>query len=536
MDKVVSIKRKAQRYVQSGELQKAVAEYDRLLESGELEPYDYLYLGDLLARMRRLDDAVLRYRDAIAAYERVGLYKNAIAVAKKLLRIRAESFDILKLLGNLYAEEGLQTDAIFYLMQYISAAPPETDADSIRDVGVHLLGMSLPSPEVAIRIIDSMQACGCAASGARALYDLGLEYETRGLKDWANTLKTRARQVVANVEELEPTARLSRGPANGTSPGDALSTFAPPAEEAAWAPPLKADFAGHEPAPTPVESDSADPGASFGMIELAHEPAASGNGSEPAGEEAGVIDLDGVEAEPFASEFVPGDPVELCRQAEEFEASGDLPAALTSWLAAARSAFNFGESRKAEHIYLEMVGRDPNHLEALQGLCEIAHINGERAKIVRFGCELGDVLLARELYAEAKLEFERVLQFDPQNEKARSRVNRLNSIEGVEQGDRPAAGASGQRSGRRHRVGARRADPHPDRARPVGDPRRIPEGDGLSGVGRRRPEPLRSRRDLSRDGHAPAGGGGLSTGRPRRGVPGAFAGDAGPLPPRLRIA
>lgn len=475
MDKVVSIKRKAQRYVQSGDLQKAVVEYDRLLETGELEPYDYLYLGDLLSRLRRIDDAVLRYRDAISSYERVGLYKNAIAVAKKLLRIRAESFDILKTLGHLYAQEGLHTDAIFYYMQYIAAAPPETDADSIREIGVNLLSMNLPSPEVALKIVDAMHACGCAASGARSLFDLGIEYETRGLKDWGVTLKTRARQIVANVEELEPTARLSRPPGRVEGPGAALSTFAPPAEEAAWSPPLKTGFASGEAveeAPAPPEAPpipSADPGASFGMIDLSGvvdldyndealtvEPAGEdveaaaepGGDPEPEAEPltgfeaeveaaaAGVIDLsdlgDEVEAEPFASEFEPGDPEELRRQAEEFEAAGDLISALASWLAAARSAFNFGESRKAEQIYIEMVSRDPNHLEALQGLCEIAHINGERTKIVRFGCELGDVLLARELYAEAKLEFERVLQFDPQNEKARSRVNRLNSIDGVE--------------------------------------------------------------------------------------------------------
>lgn len=470
MDKVVSIKRKAQRYVQSGDLQKAVIEYDRLLETGELEPYDYLYLGDLLSRLRRIDDAVLRYRDAISSYERVGLYKNAIAVAKKLLRIRAESFDILKTLGHLYAQEGLHTDAIFYYMQYISAAPPETDADSIREIGVNLLGMNLPSPEVALKIVDAMHACGCAASGARSLFDLGLEYETRGLKDWGVTLKTRARQIVANVEELEPTARLSRPPGHVESPGAALSTFAPPAEEAGWSPPLKTGFAAEEAAaPKPeagevASAPSADPGASFGMIDLSGvvdldfgdgipvaESAApeSETGDEAAPEAepvtgfeaeveavaAGVIDLSDLvetEAEPFASEFAPGDPDELRRQAEESEAAGDLMSALASWLAAARSAFNFGESRKAEQIYIEMVSRDPNHLEALQGLCEIAHINGERTKIVRFGCELGDVLLARELYAEAKLEFERVLQFDPQNEKARSRVNRLNSIDGVE--------------------------------------------------------------------------------------------------------
>jgi tetratricopeptide (TPR) repeat protein len=469
LDKVVSIKRKAQRFVQSGDLGKAVAEYERLLEVGALDPYDYLQVGDLLTRLRRMDDAVLRYRDAIAAYERVGLYKNAVAVCKKLLRVRPDAYDILKTLGGLYAQEGLQTDAIFYYLQFLNAAPPDREAEGIREVGVRLLALPLPSAEVAYRVIDVMHTAGCDAAGARPLYDLGLAFEARGLTEWGQGLKSRASQIVANVEELEPTATVEAP----RSPAGAEAMLPPSPEEAAWAPALPADF-GQLPAAGSIEDEddadaaempgvleidgdaaldldspaahetpsrAADPGYDFGMIDIAPPSAAAdapaklsvpeslsrgSNGHAPAG-----IDPTTIESS-FAEEFAPGDPDELCAEAERHLEEGNTSQALTAWLAAARAAFNARQSRRAEDIYLNMVARDPNHLEALQGLCEIAHINGERQKMVRFGCELGDVLLAREMYPEAKLEFERVLQFDPSNEKARARVNRLNSIEGVD--------------------------------------------------------------------------------------------------------
>jgi tetratricopeptide (TPR) repeat protein len=456
LDKVVSIKRKAQRYVQSGDIAKAIVEYDKLVESGDLEPYDYLQIGDLLTRARRLDDAVLRYRDAVAAYERVGLYKNAIAICKKLLRVRPDAYDILRALGGLYALEGLHTDAIFYFLQYMAAAPPDRETAGIQDVGVRLLSMSLPSADVALKVVDVMHAAGCDVPGARPLYDLGIEFEEQGRKEWGQVLKGRAAQIVPNVDTLEPSRRVASAVDEPTGPPDALASFVMSAEEAVFAPPLSI---GPKPAPAPganrpdadddvleietedgtlsgsnvaggipATSNSADPGIDFGMIDLGASPAATGNGAS-GGRELTRSDL---LATPFADEFVPGEPDELCRQAEERLADDDLAGALAAWLAAARSAFNFGQSRRAEEIYLQIVGKDPNHLEALQGLTEIAHINGERQKIVRFGCELGDVLLARELYAEAKLEFERVLQFDPGNEKAKSRVARLNSIDGVD--------------------------------------------------------------------------------------------------------
>jgi tetratricopeptide (TPR) repeat protein len=51
--------------------------------------------------------------------------------------------------------------------------------------------------------------------------------------------------------------------------------------------------------------------------------------------------------------------------------------------------------------------------------------------MAHWGCELGDVLLAREMYPDAKVQFERVLAFDPDNVKAQSRLKRLNTIAGV---------------------------------------------------------------------------------------------------------
>ncbi|HEX7879121.1 MAG TPA: tetratricopeptide repeat protein, partial [Candidatus Eisenbacteria bacterium] len=457
LDKVVTIKRKAQRFVQSGDLAKAIVEFDKLVESGDLEPYDYLQIGDILTRLRRLDDAVLRYRDAVAAYERVGLYKNAIAICKKLLRVRPDAYDILRALGGLYALEGLHTDAIFYYLQYITAAPPDRETPGIQDVGVRLLSMSLPSADVALKIVDVMHAAGCDVAGARPLFDLGIEFEEQGRKEWGQALKGRAAQIVPNVDELEPSRRVASKEDGPIGPTDAMSTFAMSAEEAVFAPPLSIGPKPPEAEPSEhaddeddsvltidtedgtfsgsgaaggmaASSGSADPGIDFGMIDLGSPaPATNGNGAG-----SGAPSANEYLATPFAEEFVPGEPDDLCRQAEERLAEDDLAGALAAWLAAARSAFNFGQSRRAEEIYLQIVGKDPNHLEALQGLTEIAHINGERQKIVRFGCELGDVLLARELYVEAKLEFERVLQFDAGNEKAKSRVARLNSIEGVD--------------------------------------------------------------------------------------------------------
>ncbi|HET9234527.1 MAG TPA: tetratricopeptide repeat protein, partial [Candidatus Eisenbacteria bacterium] len=103
------------------------------------------------------------------------------------------------------------------------------------------------------------------------------------------------------------------------------------------------------------------------------------------------------------------------------------------FMQAAYRFFEAGLSPAAADLYERVVRIDPNHLDALRGLVEIAHINGEKAKMAHWGSELGDVLLAREMFVEAKVQFQRVLAFDPQNAKAQSRLRRLDSIAGVKE-------------------------------------------------------------------------------------------------------
>ncbi len=135
---------------------------------------------------------------------------------------------------------------------------------------------------------------------------------------------------------------------------------------------------------------------------------------------------------PDADADLDEDPDDLLQRALEFVSKGEPTRAQREYMRAARAYFKRGRSREAEDLYERVVKMDPNHLDALRGLVEIAHINGEKGKMANWGCELGDVLLARAMYGEAKLQFERVLAFDAGNAKATARVARLKNMDGVE--------------------------------------------------------------------------------------------------------
>src|SRR4026209_2379555 len=118
VDRSVAIKKKAQGLVQKGDVNGAIAEYEKLFEGGDKDPYDYIVVADLLSKRGSMQEAVRRYRQAIDEYAKSELYKNAIAVCKKILRISKEDLAIHRTLGELYAKEGLYGDAQIHYLEF----------------------------------------------------------------------------------------------------------------------------------------------------------------------------------------------------------------------------------------------------------------------------------------------------------------------------------------------------------------------------------------------------------------------------------
>ena len=118
MEKAIEIKRRAQRCVQNNDLDGALREYEKLVETPENDPYNFVLLADLLYKKGDQPRAAERYLDAVAAYERASLFKNAIAVCKKMLRLSLSQGPVLKHLAELHALDGLASEASIYFAQY----------------------------------------------------------------------------------------------------------------------------------------------------------------------------------------------------------------------------------------------------------------------------------------------------------------------------------------------------------------------------------------------------------------------------------
>jgi tetratricopeptide (TPR) repeat protein len=184
VDRNLAIKKKAQALIQKGQIDAALAEFDRLFESGDKDPYDFILVADLLAKRGAMQEAVRRYRQAMAEYTKAELFKNAIAVCKKILRLDPRRFNVHRALGDFYVLEELWGEAVPHFLTYLDAADGDerfgpTFLETL-DRAVSVVGMQV---EAALRLADHYERVNRGDRAAELLRDLAGRVEGSGVAE-----------------------------------------------------------------------------------------------------------------------------------------------------------------------------------------------------------------------------------------------------------------------------------------------------------------------------------------------------------------
>jgi len=199
LEKTLEIKRKAQRFVQNGDLDRAVEEYQKLLAADDSDPYTHVTLGDLYFKKGVLDEAGRRYQEAAEAYRKAGLVKNAIAVCKKMLRLNLRAIDTLKALAELHAQDGLTTDAGLYYAQFAEVMLGKDQRTEAAEALEHAVKLIPDDPKHAEKLGEIWNLEGEKLKASRALIKAAKAHDARGALDQAQAMRDRA-------EELHPGA------------------------------------------------------------------------------------------------------------------------------------------------------------------------------------------------------------------------------------------------------------------------------------------------------------------------------------------
>jgi tetratricopeptide (TPR) repeat protein len=100
----------AEKFVQQGKLQNAIAEYEKVLKTDSKDLTVLNTVGDLYARLGNTEKAVECFKSVGDAYAAQGFTVKAIAMYKKLSKLKSSLESVLRL-AELYTQQGLFNDA-----------------------------------------------------------------------------------------------------------------------------------------------------------------------------------------------------------------------------------------------------------------------------------------------------------------------------------------------------------------------------------------------------------------------------------------
>ena len=408
MDKALEIKRRAQRAIQSGDLDGAMAEYEKLVAFPDCDPYNFVLLADLLFKRGDQQGAVQRYLAASDAYEKTGLYKNAIAVCKKMMRLGLSPSPVLERLAQLHGLDGLGTEAALYHQQFaehlMRDQRPTEAATALRKAYEN-------SPEelqLLERIAEVLLIADDKAGAGLALAEAAFQHQKRGHPDVASSLKRRAEDLKAgSVREYEVQYLLGSGqPAPEAAPP-------PPADDededlASPGPPLL-------PSLRPEAEDAGDeverfPSHAGGERGLSFNGAAAPEGSN----RARLLSAVEIEA--------------MLQQAQEKLRGGESEEASRLLMEAAQAYEAVGRYDNAGTIFRSLgksQATPPTVLELWLANCERRDDKREAATVA---CELGDRAIQQGNVDSAHLWFERAQAYDQNNALAQRRLLRLEAM------------------------------------------------------------------------------------------------------------
>ena len=111
--------RDAQKQVQKGQLERAIASYRAVLKIDPNDVKAHNTLGDLYIRRNQKKDGIKEYLWVADYYEKDGFYLRSIAICQKILNLDANLVEVRLKLANLYSLQNLAAEA---KKQYLQVA------------------------------------------------------------------------------------------------------------------------------------------------------------------------------------------------------------------------------------------------------------------------------------------------------------------------------------------------------------------------------------------------------------------------------
>ena len=194
----------AQRNLQKGALDKALKDYQTVINADPRDTGVRLKCGDLLQRMGRNDDAIAAYLKVADQFQRDGFDAKAVALYKQVTKIDDKRHDVYVPLADLYQRLGLLSEAMGALQTAADAFHREGRKREALDLLRRMASLDPANVTSRLKVAELLQQEGLADEAVAEFREAATECERQG--DWearAGALERVVEMRPECVEELE---------------------------------------------------------------------------------------------------------------------------------------------------------------------------------------------------------------------------------------------------------------------------------------------------------------------------------------------
>src|SRR6202142_2555463 len=143
----------AEKYVQQGKMQNAIAEYEKVLKADPKDLTVANTVGDLYSRIGESDKATECFKSVGDAYASQGFTVKAIAMYKKISKLKPSLESVLKL-AELYTQQGLFNDARSQYLQVADEFLKAGELDNAVRIFQKILEMDPENTAMRVRLAE----------------------------------------------------------------------------------------------------------------------------------------------------------------------------------------------------------------------------------------------------------------------------------------------------------------------------------------------------------------------------------------------
>ncbi len=189
----------AQKFVQKGNFDKAVVEYQKVCKADPKDTSVRLKLGDIYLKLGKNEDAVHAYRKVAEQFMKDGFDAKAVALFKQITKLDPKCHEVSIPLAELYQRMGLIPDAMAALQSAADAAYQAGEKDDALDLLRRMAALEPANTTNRLKVAELLNQEGHTSEAITEYREVLAELERQGAGE-------EHAQVLARLVEVDPSS------------------------------------------------------------------------------------------------------------------------------------------------------------------------------------------------------------------------------------------------------------------------------------------------------------------------------------------